>query len=321
MAGDPVVSVLTPVYNGEQFLAECIGSVLRQTYTNFEYVIVDNSSTDNTSMIADRFAAQDSRVRVIHATEFLDIYGNHNRALREVHPDSRFCKVVQADDWIYPECLERMVGLAESHPSVGIVSAFALNVAHVHLDGVVPYWQSVMPGREAARRMLRGTYFDWIVGGPTSILMRADLVRGERDFYDAGVPHADSEAAVEALMRSDLGFVHQVLTFMRGDNVRGLTLSYAYRLLTLLPAEGRLLARFGPRVLSPAEYRHHMRAWLRRYGLWISKQLVKSSRRRDAEFRTFHHREIDAILSRAEGDREAQVVLRVLRFVLDSAPG
>ena len=59
----PLVSVVTPVYNGEEHLRECVESVLRQTYENWEYVIVDNCSTDGTAEIAAEYATPTTRIR------------------------------------------------------------------------------------------------------------------------------------------------------------------------------------------------------------------------------------------------------------------
>jgi glycosyltransferase involved in cell wall biosynthesis len=59
---EPLVSVVTPVYNGEEFLAECIESVLAQTYSNIEYTIVNNCSTDRSLDIALSYAAQDGLI-------------------------------------------------------------------------------------------------------------------------------------------------------------------------------------------------------------------------------------------------------------------
>src|SRR5512146_3249684 len=106
---EPLVSVVTPVFNGEKYLRECVDSVLAQTYTNWHYVIVNNCSTDRTLEIAQEYAARDSRIRVVNNREFVGVDANHNNAFREISPDSKYCKVVAADDWIFPECLERMV--------------------------------------------------------------------------------------------------------------------------------------------------------------------------------------------------------------------
>src|SRR5690242_17822584 len=143
----PLVSVLTPVYNGAEFLSECIESVLAQTYRNWEYTIVDNCSTDGTAEIARRYAAKDSRIRVHQNAEFLRAIPNHNNAFRQISPDSKYCKVVFGDDWIFPECLEQMVTVAEENPSVGLVSAFALEGNRVAWTGL-PYPSRLVSGRE-----------------------------------------------------------------------------------------------------------------------------------------------------------------------------
>ena len=77
---EPLVSVLTPVYNGEAYLTECIESVLSQTYQNFEYLIVNNNSTDGTLQIAQHYASLDKRIRIHSNDELLDVISNHNRA-------------------------------------------------------------------------------------------------------------------------------------------------------------------------------------------------------------------------------------------------
>ena len=105
----PLVSVLTPVYNGERYLVECIESVLAQTYQNWEYIIVNNCSTDRTLEIAEKFAAQDKRIRIHNNETFVGCDANGNIAFRQISLDSKYCKVVHADDWLYPECIMRMV--------------------------------------------------------------------------------------------------------------------------------------------------------------------------------------------------------------------
>src|SRR5438045_9676799 len=105
----PLVTVVTPVYNGAEYLQECIESVLAQTYTRWSYVIVDNASTDQTREIANAYAARDPRIRVLRNERFVRAIENYNIAFRQVAVDAAYCKVVAADDWLFPECLERMV--------------------------------------------------------------------------------------------------------------------------------------------------------------------------------------------------------------------
>jgi glycosyltransferase involved in cell wall biosynthesis len=108
----PLVTVLTPVYNGADFLAECIESVLKQTYDNFEYIIVNNCSTDRTLEIAQEYAARDSRIRVHNNEQFVAVIANHNIAFNLMSPKARYSKMVSGDDYLFPDCLERMVEFA-----------------------------------------------------------------------------------------------------------------------------------------------------------------------------------------------------------------
>src|SRR5258705_13800105 len=90
----PLVSIVTPVYNGEEYLRECIESVLAQTSSNWEYIIVDNCSRDHTLSIAQEYAARDSRIRVHSNETFVRVIENHNIAFRQISAASRYCKVV-----------------------------------------------------------------------------------------------------------------------------------------------------------------------------------------------------------------------------------
>ena len=78
----PFVTILTPVYNGENYLAECIESVLGQSYDNWEYIIANNCSTDSTVKIAEHYAKVDQRLHVYSFNEFVGVMESHNRALR-----------------------------------------------------------------------------------------------------------------------------------------------------------------------------------------------------------------------------------------------
>src|ERR1039458_8021732 len=112
----PLVSIVTPAYNEEKYLAECIESVLGQTYPNWDYTIVKDCSTDGTLAIAMKYSAQDPRIRVIGNDTLVPAIANFNIALRQISSTSKYCKIVLADDWIFPECVERMVASMEQYP-------------------------------------------------------------------------------------------------------------------------------------------------------------------------------------------------------------
>jgi glycosyltransferase involved in cell wall biosynthesis len=308
----PMISVLTPVYNGETYLAECIESVRAQTFTDWEYVIVDNCSQDGSVALAERYAAIDERIRVVRCPDFVNVHSNFSRSARLMHPDSKYCKFLSADDWMYPECLARMASVAERRPTVGVVSSYRLLGNELGHGGFVPYTDEVVPGVQVVRAALLDGAF--VTGSPSQLLYRADLVRRTDPFFDQSNWHSDTHAAYRTLLESDLGFVHQVLTYTR-LHPNALT-SRTLRVNTRLPNEIRLRAEFGRKVLTSEEYRKGIRPFLYRYAWYLTKQYAKLSRLNDAEFYEYHRKEILRILVDVDDDRETKIALTCLYYLI-----
>jgi glycosyltransferase involved in cell wall biosynthesis len=280
----PLVSVVTPVYNTDKYLPECIESVLAQTFQNWEYVIVNNCSTDRSLEIARHYAELDARIRVHTNDEFLSQMQNWNHALRQISATSKYCKVVHADDWLFPDCLARMVELAESQPSAGIVGAYRLDEDQVNLDGL-PYPSHVVPGRELCRAaLLSGLY---VFGSPTSLLIRCDLIRARAAFYNTDNIHADQEVCFELLQNCDFGFVHQVLTYTRRHNET--TTTFIRRFETYRLGHLTVLKNFGPFYLTPEEYQARLRLTLTAYYKFLARKVLEL---KDKEFWTYHKSEL-----------------------------
>ncbi|HEX5483014.1 MAG TPA: glycosyltransferase family A protein [Terriglobia bacterium] len=269
MSSQPLVSIVTPVYNERKHLAECIESVLAQSYANWDYTIVDNCSTDGTAEIARQYAARDPRIRVLECREFLRALPNFNRALRQISLESKYCKVVLGDDWIFPECLERMVAVAEANPSVGLVSAYALEGTQVICAGL-PVQATFVPGQEICRRhFLDGLY---VFGSPTNVLYRADLVRDHDPFFNETNIHADTEVCFVLLKTSDFAFVHQVLTFsrVRQDSRSATDLDNQTDFGGFLET----LLKHGPAFLSPEELKTRRDQHISEYHNFLGKSLI-----------------------------------------------
>ncbi len=289
---EPLVSVVTPVFNGELYLEECVESVLGQTYENWEYVIFDNRSTDRTAEIAGAYASRDPRIRHVVGHDFVPHIENWNRSMVAISPDAGYVKVVHADDFLFPECLERMVALAERHPNVGLVGAYLLGGTEVELDAL-PYSVEVIRGADACRHSLAGGKD--IFGTPTSTMIRADLVRARGgSFYDPSYVHADTAVCYDVLRESDYGFVHQVLTYTR-DHDASVT-AWTTRVGSWLPDHIEMLVNFGPTYLEPDEYQRRFLELERRYYVLLLKHAIRLRLWLDPSIRTFQQRALERLL-------------------------
>lgn len=125
-ADSPRLSVVTTVYNGERYLAEAIESILGQTFRDFEYLLVDDASTDTSPEILDYYARQDRRIRVLRNASNSNVSRSLNRAM-ETATGVYFANLDQ-DDIAYPHRLERQVAFLDSHPHVAVVGAQAMSI-------------------------------------------------------------------------------------------------------------------------------------------------------------------------------------------------
>lgn len=99
----PMISIITPVYNVEKYIHRCIGSILAQSFSDFELILVDDGSPDGCGAICDAYAAQDPRVVVLHQ-ENRGQAAARNRALDIARGE--YIAFVDSDDWIHPQFLE-----------------------------------------------------------------------------------------------------------------------------------------------------------------------------------------------------------------------
>ncbi|MCO5252640.1 MAG: glycosyltransferase family 2 protein [Candidatus Kapabacteria bacterium] len=116
------ISVLMPNYNGAEFIAEAIESVLNQTFRDFELIIVEDASTDNSREIIDKYAAADSRIKVIQneTNQFVNI--SCNIGLRAAK--GKYYARLDSDDISMPDRLEKQYEFMEANPDISICGAF-----------------------------------------------------------------------------------------------------------------------------------------------------------------------------------------------------
>ena len=109
---NPKVSVLIPTYNYAHYLPEAIDSVLAQTFEDFEVIIVDNCSTDNTEEIVMEYLQKDKRIQYFKNEENIGPYRNYNQCL--LYASGEYIKFLNADDKFAPTLLEKFVHILEN---------------------------------------------------------------------------------------------------------------------------------------------------------------------------------------------------------------
>jgi teichuronic acid biosynthesis glycosyltransferase TuaG len=113
MNPQPLVSIVTPVYNSATYLAETIKSVMSQTYTNWEHLLVDDGSKDNSIEIIEKFAATEPRIKLLHLPCNQGSGPARNLAIKEAK--GKYLAFLDSDDIWHPEKLERHVSFMQSH--------------------------------------------------------------------------------------------------------------------------------------------------------------------------------------------------------------
>lgn len=106
----PYLSVIVPVYNVENYLAQCLDSILAQTFTDFELLIIDDGSTDNSPAICERYAAHDTRIRLFHKENGGHVSARqHGLSLAQ----GDYIAFVDSDDWLAPSMYQEMCNAAK----------------------------------------------------------------------------------------------------------------------------------------------------------------------------------------------------------------
>jgi glycosyltransferase involved in cell wall biosynthesis len=279
----PVVSVVTPVYNGEPYLRSCIESVLAQSYSDWEYVIVDNCSSDGSRSIAESYT-KDRRIRVHYNERTLPVTASFNRTAALASPEAKYLKFVCADDYLFPNCLELMVGLAEANPTVSVVGSYRIHGKDLDHEGP-PYPETIVSGRDVCRWFFEGRI--GILGSDTDHMIRLDAVRRREDLFDDTFPkHSDTELFIRLLKNgADFGFVHQVLTFTR-EHDASVSTTESRRLGTAQLEWLGILLKHGRDFLSQEDYESLLRVHRKKYYRFLFRVLLKVWDRRVLNYHT-----------------------------------
>jgi glycosyltransferase involved in cell wall biosynthesis len=133
----PFVSVLMTAFNREKYVEEAIQSVLKSSYSNFELIIVDDCSTDNTVSIIQSYEKNDRRIKVFINDTTLGDYPNRAKAVS--HATGKYIKFVDSDDLIYPHTLEKMVEAMERYPEA------AMGISQITVESIESFPKLTFP--------------------------------------------------------------------------------------------------------------------------------------------------------------------------------
>jgi glycosyltransferase involved in cell wall biosynthesis len=156
--GAPMVSFIVLCYNLAHLLPDCVRSILSQTYCDFEVIIMDDCSPDNTAEVAKSF--HDPRVRHVRNDRNLGVLGNQNEGIRLSR--GKYVWIISADDYLrQPYILQRYVDLMEKHPQVGYAFCSGVGVKDGKETGVLGYSKyrnrdGIIKGHVFLKRLLCG---------------------------------------------------------------------------------------------------------------------------------------------------------------------
>lgn len=119
---EPLVSVLMPAFNAEKYIGQAIESILNQSFKDFELIIADDYSTDNTWKIIEKYVKRDKRIKAIKNKKNLYIAGNRNKLIKLAQ--GKYIAWQDADDISLPKRIEHQYEFMEKYPSVGIVGGY-----------------------------------------------------------------------------------------------------------------------------------------------------------------------------------------------------
>ena len=232
-----IISVCVPTFNSSTYLKECLDSILHQTFADFELLIVDNCSTDDTVRISQDYADNDPRIRIVQNDRNIGAVGNFNRCVELA--GGEWIKFVFSDDLIAPRCLEKMV--AEIGPESEIIFCrrdflFESGISektqqyyqnHMSFEDLFPDSKKIS-GSDFGQAALKHIYINF-VGEPTSVLLRRSAFFKFGMFNTHLTQIIDQEFWTRVAVHSGITYIPETLASFRIHTTSGTTTNQATR--------------------------------------------------------------------------------------------
>ena len=194
------VSIGVPVYNVEEYLRQCLNSIMEQTFTDFEVIMVDDGSTDNSFSICQEYVAKDNRFKLIHQ-ENKGLAGARNTCLKYMHGE--YITWIDSDDKVKPDYLEKLLQVQEE------TDAQIINCVRHDIKNGIEYYYDYTPLYKDLKRIelsgrdaLRGVLFDrYSIIALWGTLIDRKLYKGW--FCSQGVKFEDADNKFKLYLRTN----------------------------------------------------------------------------------------------------------------------
>ena len=226
----PRISVITPCYNGARFIGRTIESLQAQTFADWEHVVVDDGSTDDSASVIAEYAARDPRVHLIRQANG-HVCKARNTGFAASAPDSSYLLFLDADDILEPRAIEKMLAHLDSHPRAGLaycsVSLIGTDDRPISAKGFDSWWDARhVPHKGGVARLpdhIAETGLPSLLAGfraiPSTAFIRRDVyeatVGWDESFRDGA---EDLDLVVQVALIAPVHFVpHKLVRYRRHD--------------------------------------------------------------------------------------------------------
>lgn len=245
MNNQPLITIGIPIYNAEDYLADAIKSVLAQSYQNFELILVDDGSKDNSLMIAKDFEKQDSRIKVISDGVNKKLPARLNQIIAEAQ--GKYIARMDADDMMHSERIAKQLDFLLSNPQFDLVSTSLISIKNNNeIIGIRTYLPKQVTKKDALL-------------GHSGILHASILAKKswcQRNLYnEVNTLAEDYELWLSAIIKDDLkvGFLPEYLYYYREESS-----ATKQKMLKGYDTQTKIISKYYKDILTEKEYKNLM---------------------------------------------------------------
>jgi len=218
----PIVSIIIPVYNVEEYITRCVDSILGQTFTDWECILVDDGSTDRSGQICDEYSKKDKRIHVLHQSNN-GVAKARQRGIQEalgeysIHADG--------DDWMEHDAIRLLYEMAKKNNADIVIGDFVIE----HANGEKAYCKQCIEGY-TSQKVLRKILREELFGALWHKLIRHNLYKLYNIEFHPQINYCEDVLVCAQLMKNNLKIVHlpQLVYHYCMENIDSVTRNYTH---------------------------------------------------------------------------------------------